>query len=154
MRGIFLCTQPEIDWFLHGMGHFFPQAHATFVGLIPPEERGNLLEAYCKRLFSDDPKISGEAARTWSGYEGSCLYLLPHPQEQQQFESPNVAISVGRLEAHYFRNQAFMEPDQLIRNVDRIRHELCVALRKFIPDGREALTRLSSRHPAAFSDGE
>ena len=122
LRGIFLCTQLEIDWFLHGMGHFFPQAHATFVGLIPPDERSNLLEAYCNRLFSDDAQVSAEAARTWSGYEGSCLYLLPHPEEQQQFDSPDVAISVGRLEAHYFRNQAFMKPDQLIRNVDRIRH--------------------------------
>ncbi len=122
LRGIFLCTPVEVDWFLHGMGHFFPQAQADFLAPIPPEERGDLLEAYCKRLFSDNPQTSAEAARTWSGYEGSCLYLLPHPDEQQRFEDPEVAVSVGRLEAHYFRNQGFMEPDQLIRNVERIRH--------------------------------
>jgi proline iminopeptidase len=29
---------------------------------------------------------------------------------------------VGRLEAHYFRNKGFFSDDQLIRNVDRIRH--------------------------------
>ena len=122
LRGIFLCTPAEVDWFLHGMGHFFPQAHADFLAPIPPEERADLLEAYCKRLFSDNAQVSAEAARIWSGYEGSCLYLLPHPDEQQRFEDPEVAVSVGRLEAHYFRNQAFMEPDQLIRNLHRIRH--------------------------------
>ena len=122
LRGIFLCTPAEIDWFLHGMGHFFPKAHADFLALIPPAERADLLEAYCQRLFSDDAQVSAEAARSWSGYEGSCLYLLPHPDEQQRFEDPRVAISVGRLEAHYFRHQGFMEPAQLIRNVDRIRH--------------------------------
>ena len=122
LRGIFLCTPAEVDWFLHGMGHFFPQAHANFLALIPPEERSDLLGAYCKRLFSDDAQVSAEAARRWSGYEGSCLYLLPHPDEQQRFEDPQVAISVGRLEAHYFRHQGFMEPDQLIRNVGSIRH--------------------------------
>ena len=122
LRGIFLCTPAEVDWFLHGMGHFFPQAHANFLALIPPEERSDLLGAYCKRLFSDDAQVSAEAARRWSGYEGSCLYLLPHPDEQQRFEDPQVAIGVGRLEAHYFRNQGFMEPDQLVRNVERIRH--------------------------------
>ncbi|MCY7307158.1 MAG: prolyl aminopeptidase [Rhodoferax sp.] len=121
LRGIFLCTPTEIEWFLHGMGHFFPQAYAKFLALIPPEERADLLEAYCKRLFSDDPQVSAEAARCWSGYEGSCLYLLPHPDEQQRFEDPQVAIGVGRLEAHYFRHQGFMEPDQLVRNVERIR---------------------------------
>ena len=122
LRGIFLCTPAEIDWFLHGMGHFFPQAHADFLAPIPHAERADLLEAYCQRLFSDDAQVSADAARSWSGYEGSCLYLLPHPDEQQRFEDPQVAIGVGRLEAHYFRNQGFMEPDQLIRNVERIRH--------------------------------
>ncbi|MEO6625129.1 MAG: prolyl aminopeptidase, partial [Burkholderiaceae bacterium] len=100
LRGIFLCTPAEIDWFLHGMAYFFPQAHADFIALIPPDERGDLLEAYCKRLFSDNARVSAEAARSWSGYEGSCLYLLPHPDEQQRFEDPEVAVSVGRLEAH------------------------------------------------------
>lgn len=122
LRGIFLCSAEEVNWFLHGMGHFFPQAYADFLAPIPPEERSDLLQAYCKRLFSDDAQVSGEAARSWSGYEGSCLYLLPHPDEQQRFEDPQVAVGVGRLEAHYFRHQGFMEPDQLVRNIERIRH--------------------------------
>lgn len=122
LRGIFLCTPAEIEWFLNGMGWFFPQAHAQFVAGIPPAERGNLLAAYCHRLFSEDALESAQAARRWSGYEGNCLYLLPHPEEQQQTEAPEVALSVGRLEAHYFRNAGFFTPDQLIHQVGAIRH--------------------------------
>ena len=33
-----------------------------------------------------------------------------------------MALGVGRLEAHYFRNDAFLSDDQLIRNVGRIQH--------------------------------
>lgn len=122
LRGIFLCTRPEIDWFLNGIQWFFPQEHARFVALIPEAERGDLLQAYSKRLFSDNPAENLLAARAWSHYEGSCLYLLPHPELADQFDSEAVALGVGRLEAHYFRHDAFLTQDQLLRNVDRIRH--------------------------------
>lgn len=122
LRGIFLCTPREIDWFLNGIQWFFPKEYAAFVGPIPEAERGDLLAAYCTRLFSDDPQVSAEAARTWSRYEGSCLHLLPHPEVADEFGSDAISLGVGRLEAHYFRNQAFLSEDQLIRGVERIRH--------------------------------
>jgi proline iminopeptidase len=122
LRGIFLCTQAEVDWFLNGIKWFFPKEHARFVADIPMAERGDLLQAYVKRLFSDDPAQYLPAARNWSRFEGSCLHLLPHPEVAEQFGSDAVALGVGRLEAHYFRHRAFLEDDQLIRHVDRIRH--------------------------------
>jgi proline iminopeptidase len=33
-----------------------------------------------------------------------------------------VSLGIGRLEAHYFLHHGFMAEDQLIRNIDRIRH--------------------------------
>jgi len=122
LRGIFLCTRPEVDWFLNGIKWFFPEEHAQFVAPIPEDERGDLLEAYRKRLFCDDPKIYLPAARNWSRYEGSCLYLYPNPESVDEFSSEAVGLGVGRLEAHYFLNDAFFTDDQLVRNVDCIRH--------------------------------
>jgi proline iminopeptidase len=122
LRGIFLCTPAEIDWFLHGMGQFFPKEHSRFVSHIPSDERGDLLLAYSQRLFSDDAEVCGAAARSWSRYEGSCLHLLPHPQEADVFGADPVALGVGRLEAHYFCHKGFFSEDQLVCNVDRIRH--------------------------------
>ncbi|WP_394788204.1 prolyl aminopeptidase [Rhodoferax sp.] len=122
LRGIFLCTPPEIDWFLNGIQCFFPKEHAAFAGHIPESERGDLLTAYVQRMFSDDLEENLAAARTWSRYEGSCLHLLPHPEVADQFGSDAVALGVGRLEAHYMRNGAFLSDNQLIRNVDSIRH--------------------------------
>jgi proline iminopeptidase len=122
LRGIFLCTRPEVDFFLNGIKWFFPQAHEQFVADIPVAERGDLLQAYAKRLFSDDSAQNLQAARAWGRYEGSCLHLLPHPEVADQFGSDAVALGVGRLEAHYFLHDAFLTDDQLIRNVERIAH--------------------------------
>ena len=122
LRGIFLCTPAEIDWFLYGIGQFFPEAYARFVEGIPEEERGALLQAYAQRLFSDDPAQNLRAASAWSRYEGSCLHLLPHPGVAETFATDAVALGVGRLEAHYFLHQGFFTEQQLLRNLDRIRH--------------------------------
>lgn len=122
LRGIFLCTRPEIDWFLNGIQWIFPEEHARFVAEIPEAERGDLLQAFGRRLFGDDPSASLRAARAWGRYEGSCLHLLPHPEVADQFGSDTVALGVGRLEAHYFLHDSFLTDDQLIRNVGRIAH--------------------------------
>jgi len=122
LRGIFLCTKTEVDWFVNGMGYFYPEIHQRFAEAIPVEERGDLLQAYVKRLFCDDPAIYMEAARNWSRYEGSCLFLKPQAEAIASFESDEVSLGIGRLEAHYMLHGAFMEDDALIRNIAKIRH--------------------------------
>ncbi|MBC7413797.1 MAG: prolyl aminopeptidase [Herminiimonas sp.] len=122
LRGIFLCGRSEIDWFLYGMEQFFPEVHAEFVAAIPLEERTDLLQAYRRRLFGDDAAASAVAARAWSRYEGSCLYLMPDPAAVEEFSSDAISLGLGRLEAHYFLHDGFMEPDQLLRNVGQIAH--------------------------------
>lgn len=122
LRGIFLCTKAEVDWFVNGMGYFYPEIHQRFAEAIPVEERGDLLQAYVKRLFCDDPAIYMEAARNWSRYEGSCLFLKPQAEAIASFESDEVSLGIGRLEAHYMQHGAFMDDDALIRNIAKICH--------------------------------
>ena len=122
LRGIFLCTPAEIDWFMNGMGWFFPEVHARFAAQVSEDERSDLLHAYEKRLFSEDPTVYMPAARSWSRYEGSCLFLEPDPQAIDDFTSDTVSLGIGRLEAHYFLHQGFFSEDQLVREVGRIRH--------------------------------
>ena len=122
LRGIFLCTPDEIDWFMHGMRWFFPQAHADFVAPIPLAERGDLLNAYARRLFSDDAAQNAAAARAWARYEGRCLHLLPHPETVDEFASDAVSLALGRLEAHYFLHRGFFSENQLLQGLPRISH--------------------------------
>ena len=42
---------------------------------IPAEERGNFVEAYYKRLTSDDEAVRKVAAQAWSVWEGTTSFL-------------------------------------------------------------------------------
>ena len=122
LRGIFLCTPAEIDWFLNSVKWFYPEEHARFIAPLPEAERGNVLQAYAKLLFCEDRDTFTTAARNWSRYEGSCLHLLPQPEVADHFGSEDVGLGLGRLEAHYFVHDSFLSEDQLIRNVGKIQH--------------------------------
>ncbi|MFZ6658733.1 prolyl aminopeptidase [Undibacterium sp. TJN19] len=122
LRGIFLCTKAEVEWFINGMKWFFPEVHQRFAEGVPEDERADLLSAYATRLFSSDPAVYTEAARNWSRYEGSCIFLRPQSDAIADFESDAVCIGLGRLEAHYMINGAFMREDQLVQEIGRIRH--------------------------------
>lgn len=119
LRGIFLCTQAEIDWFIHGVQWFYPELYEEFVAPIPPEERGELLQAYLRRIMSEDPAVYWPAARAWSRFEGRRVFLLPQPEDAP---CDALDLGIGRLESHYMANLGFFEDDQLIRHCDRIAH--------------------------------
>ncbi len=122
IRGIWMLRDEEIDWWLYRVRWLQPELWNTFAEFIPEEERGDLLEAYWKRLTSDDHELALEAARHWSVYEGSCCTLLPNEEFSSQFAEADTAWAVARLEAHYFRNVR-PEPDSmLLDRVGRIRH--------------------------------
>ncbi|TWI01845.1 proline iminopeptidase [Luteimonas cucumeris] len=125
LRGIFLARPGELRWFNEldgGASWIFPERWARYLAHIPAEERGNMIEAYWRRFDSDDPATRLSAALAWGHWEGGSTTLLHDPDEPGTFEDPHVAISVARAEAHYFRHAMFLEPDQLLRDIDRIRH--------------------------------
>jgi proline iminopeptidase len=121
LRGIFLCRQSEIEWFLYGVRNLFPEAWRAFADAMPAAERGDLLSAYYRRLTDPDPAIHMPAARAWSVYEGSCSTLLASPETVAYFASDVVALGLARIEAHYFRNSIFLPENALLDGVARIR---------------------------------
>jgi proline iminopeptidase len=119
LRGIFLGSQTEIDWFINGIKWFYPEAHQRFAEFIPADERHDLIHAYGRRLFSDDSACYLPAARSWNRYESSCVFLRP---QDDQPDSDTVSLGIGRLEAHYMLNACFLAPNQLLDGIDAIRH--------------------------------
>jgi proline iminopeptidase len=122
LRGIFLGRPAEIDWFLHGMGAVFPEAHAAFTSHLPSDERGDLLGAYLRRLTDPDPAVHVPAARAWSLYEGSCSTLMPNAENAASFAEDRAALGLARLEAHYFAHDLFLPRGGLLAHMHRITH--------------------------------
>ena len=117
LRGIFLGSKAEVDWFLYDMGRFFPEAYERFIAPISASQRGDLLSAYYSRLTSPSKSIALEAARAWAGYENSCATLAAAHRD-----AGPMALSLALLEAHYFTNDCFMPQNHLLDNLSTISH--------------------------------
>jgi proline iminopeptidase len=122
LRGIFLCRESEIEWFLYGMQRVFPEAWRAFAGFLPEGERADLLAGYHRRLIDPDPGIHLPAARAWSVYEGACSTLLPNPETVAAFGEDRLALGLARIEAHYFTAHLFPPERDLLARIGRIRH--------------------------------
>jgi proline iminopeptidase len=63
-----------------------------------------------------------KAAKAWSIWEGSTSKLIPDQSLIDHFAEPHMALSLARIECHYFVNNIFFPSDNyLIENVDKIR---------------------------------
>jgi proline iminopeptidase len=124
LRGIFMLRQKELHWFYQeGASNIFPDAWEEYLKPIPPEERDNLLNAYYKRLTSEDKRVRLEAAKAWSIWEASTSKLFLDKSLTNSFGESAFADAFARIECHYFVNKGFFErEDQLLLNVDKIRH--------------------------------
>ncbi|AFY68836.1 prolyl aminopeptidase [Thalassoporum mexicanum PCC 7367] len=124
LRGIFMLRQKELQWFYQeGTSNIFPDAWQAYLKPIPPEERHDLISAYYKRLTSEDKAVQLEAARAWSVWEASTSKLFPHQDAIAAAAGDSFATAFARIECHYFMNKGFLDgEDQLLRNVDKIRH--------------------------------
>ncbi len=126
LRGIFLCSRDEVDWFMTGMQRVFPEAWRRFAEFLPKTERGDLLINYHRRLIDPDPEVHLPAARIWSQYEGACSTLLPSADGASSFGDPLKALGIARIEAHFFVNDLFMEDRHLLKGVDGLSGIPCV----------------------------
>ncbi|MDQ3288395.1 MAG: prolyl aminopeptidase [Pseudomonadota bacterium] len=122
LRGIFMLRRWELEWFYQeGASRLFPEAWAQYVGVIPPDERGDMISAFHRRLTSDDEATRLSAARAWSVWEGATSFLHVDPDFVSGHEDAQFALAFARIENHYFVNKGFFEvDDQLLRDAHRI----------------------------------
>ena len=124
LRGIFLTRRKELEWFYqYGASEIFPDFWERYRDEIPESERGDFIAAYHKRLTSDDEQTRLSAARAWSVWEGSTSKLYPDSDLMNHWEGEHEALSLARIECHYFVNNSFFPTENyLLENVGKIKH--------------------------------
>ncbi|MDO9395759.1 MAG: prolyl aminopeptidase [Herbiconiux sp.] len=122
LRGIFTLRRSELDWFYEGgAAEILPDLWEHFLAPVPEAERGALIQAYHRLLTDPDPAVHGPAGVAWSTWEASSLTLLPRPELVAAFAEPAYALAFARIENHYFVNEGWLEPGQLLRDASRLR---------------------------------
>jgi proline iminopeptidase len=122
LRGIFLCRPRDIAWFYQqGASYLLPDYWQDYVKPIATEERDDMVSAYYRQLTGDDEVSRLTAARAWSLWEGRASTLLPKRAVVDHFANPFTALSLARIECHYFMHDSFLEQDQILNNAHRLR---------------------------------
>ena len=112
LRGIFLLTEQEIDWFYRGgAGHVFPDAFDRYSAPIPEDERGDYVAAFYKRLTSSNREERIRAARAWSQWEGETISFAGPAALPARFQEEQFVEAFARIECHYFTNKGFFKQD-------------------------------------------
>jgi len=110
LRGVFLMTKAELDWFYGGgAARFWPETWQRFQELIPPSERHDMIGAYHKRLFSGDKAEETIHAKAWSSWENALATVTSSGRGGDS--PPDYARAFARLENHYFTNGGFLDED-------------------------------------------
>ncbi|MBY0403701.1 MAG: prolyl aminopeptidase, partial [Cyanobacteria bacterium] len=126
LRGIFLCRPEEILWFYQsGCHQLYPDRWESFIKPVPEHQRHEMISAYYQLLTHPDETIQLSAAKAWSAWEGSTVKLIPNSALIADFESPQKALAMARIECHYFIHQSFFTPETELlnpQNIEKIRH--------------------------------
>ena len=123
LRATFLGTREELEGaFLDAMPRFYPDLGEDFLAVLPAEERGRPLDAYYRRILDSDPQVHGPAARAWHDTE---RILSEHAPGRVRLDlaslnSSRSLPSTPFMEAHYFDNDCFMKPGQLLAEAGRL----------------------------------
>jgi len=123
LRGVWMARKAEIDFdFGHGANWMFPQEWDQFVSHIQMEERGDLVEAYFRRLSSDDETVRLAAGNAWGAWESCRFSMLPNPSMVDDHVQEYADV-LSLMECHYTRNRCWLKSDtQLLDDMHKIRH--------------------------------
>jgi proline iminopeptidase len=123
LRATFLGTRDELDRaFGQTLPQFYPALYEDFLGLLGDQERAAPLEAYWRRILDPDPAVHGPAARAWHDTERILTEHIPGRTrlDPTVLNSSRTPPLTPVLEAHYFQNDCFLRPGQLLAEADRL----------------------------------
>jgi proline iminopeptidase len=123
LRATFLGMRSELEGaFIETLPRLYPELSQDFLDVLPRQERARPLDAYWCRILDSDPAVHGPAARAWQATES---ILSEHAPGRTRLD-PNSASSTRALpatpfmEAHYFQNDCFMKPRQLLAEAGKL----------------------------------
>jgi proline iminopeptidase len=127
LRGIFLGRQKDVNWVYEagGASRMFADYWQVFQKPLlssDAEATGQMVNHYYKLLCGADELKRFAAAKAWATWEASIATLDPNPQFLDNFTDAHFALALARIECHYFVNQCFFEPNQLLANMHKISH--------------------------------
>ena len=123
LRATFLGTRNELDGaFLKTLPRFYPALSEDFLGLLPEHERMQPLESYWRCILDTDATVHAPFARAWHDTERILSEVSPSRTrlDLTSLKSTGPLPATPFMEAHYFVNDCFMRPNQLLEDAGQL----------------------------------
>lgn len=136
LRGIFLGTPWENQWFMEGARRFFPAQWQAFLkGLGVEGSQEDYLTALCDQLLSKNDGTYTRAAQAYEAWAATLYHFEPWgefpqaPTEKEATvqESPKdpklvfqMTKAMNRVESHYIKHKYFLENTPILENMKHL----------------------------------
>jgi proline iminopeptidase len=131
LRGVFLGTRAELDVMQGGSstggfsitGMVWPEEFARFLSYLPEDKRSDPLKSYHALIHGEDKAKALEAAQEWNRWElgASNLIQMDKAEIEAKLQDEHWVMSHAALETHYFVNECFLGPDELLDGCAKIK---------------------------------
>lgn len=121
LRGVFLATRDEIDWYFAGLRRFVPQAWSALMDGLAATDASSAIDCYAQRVFGADREIALGAARRLAAYE-SAVMAVGEQAGSGGAQDAEALLDRVRVYLHYLRNDCFLRAGALLDGIERIAH--------------------------------
>lgn len=124
LNSSFLGNKEGMDYYIQGgVQKFLPDVWQRFIDLVPKNKQKDPVDYYYKKMTGKNPKDRKKYAFEWSRYEMMIAPLhKPSEKKVQKVLDAIPFVSLGTLEAHYFKNKCFLPENHILKNLDKISH--------------------------------
>ncbi len=121
IRGIFLGTREENDYFNYKVKDHYPEAWYKMINLVPKRYQNKLMDYYFKQMKSKNKKISKKYTKAWATYEFSVSKLEYSEKKVKELLKDIKYEAFSLIELHYLINDCFFPRNYILKNVKKIK---------------------------------
>jgi len=119
LRGVFLGSAAEVEWYVSGIRRFVPEAWTDFAS----DAGESIIEHYWQLIDHSDVSIALAAARRWCDYEARIMAIGEVSNGSDGGRNATTAeelLAGARIQLHFLAHQCFLRPNQLLDDLWRI----------------------------------
>ena len=118
LRGVFLGSAAEVEWYVSGIQRFVPEAWEDFAR----DAGDSIIEHYRQLIDNSDASIALAAARRWYDYEARIMAVgeMSNGNGGGNAAMANELLAGARIQLHFLAHQCFLRPNQLLDDLWRI----------------------------------
>ncbi|MGH8632188.1 MAG: prolyl aminopeptidase [Burkholderiales bacterium] len=116
LRGVFLATRNELEWYLHGLGSFVPEDWQELTG----GSSEGVIARYHSLVNHPERTIAAQAAQRWVGYEDAVMALGSGARPQAVTSDPGATLCRAQVQLHYLANSCFLREGEVLEGCAKL----------------------------------